>query len=278
MGGNSSSIVISLEQTEEELTELMMPLYYVKDLVVTDYDISMARASWKAIVDGASPAFEEAKKNPDFTAASCLTWFYDCFFSRLFDVNPAARPMFKTNLQSLGRVLMGLISTALNQLKDPSTFEKTLINLAHSHSKRGVRGVQYGIMGDVLFWTLRKCLGTKYDNATSHSWTKIFSYMLKIIVPIAVADEITEVKAREKKDKIASESSLSGRTKKNSISKYTSRSNHMTHMDDNSSNHTILNEGRKSLSGRILQKKQPPLLTKNSLVHIDNNEVVPFDG
>ena len=55
--GNSTNISISLEQTEEELVDIMMPLYYIKDLVVNDYDIGLARASWKAIVDGTSPAF-----------------------------------------------------------------------------------------------------------------------------------------------------------------------------------------------------------------------------
>jgi len=256
--GNSTNISISLEQTEEELVDIMMPLYYIKDLVVNDYDIGLARASWKAIVDGTSPAFNEAKKNPDFTAASCLTWFYDSFFSRLFDVNPAARPMFKTNLQSLGRVLLGLISTALNQLKDPATFEKTLINLAHSHSERGVRGVQYGIMGDVLFWTLRKCLGTKYDNATSHSWTKIYSYMLKIIVPIAVADEIQEIKCSGPA-MISSETSW--KTKARSS---TNRAKTLN-LNDNSS-YTVLSEVNK-------MQAYPSLKS----LKYKTDEVVPFE-
>ena len=274
MGNSTSSITISLEQTQEELAELMMPPYYIRNLTVTDYDISLARASWKAIIDGTSPAFIEEKKNPSFHAASCLTWFYDSFYLRLFDVNPAARPMFKTNIQSQGRVLMGIISTALNQLKDPSSFERMLVNLAHTHSDRGVRGVQYGIMGDVLFWTLRKCLGARYDVATAHSWTKIFSYMLKVIVPVAVADEISELRSLEKQDKISSELSLSGRSKKKSIYK----SIHIYPSEDNLSGHTFQGDIKKTWSGGASSKHKSIVTTaRNSKPNINGNEVVPFE-
>lgn len=193
--GGVSSITITQEQTEEELTDLMMPPYYIKDVVVDDDDIILARISWRMIIEGSSPAFNAIKSTPEFECSSCLTWFYDSFYKRLFDVNPSARPLFKNNIQSQGRVLMGIISTALNQLRDPDSFAVMLVSLAHVHSKRGVRGMQYGIIGDVLFWTLSLCLGDAYDPLTAIAWHKIFSYMLKIIVPVAVDDEIQELKA-----------------------------------------------------------------------------------
>ena len=155
----------------------------------------LGRISWKRILDGTSKVFLELKNSASGSqSATCLTWFYDSFYARLFDVNPSARPLFKTNLQSQGRVLVGVITTALNQLKDPESFNKMLVNLAHVHSKRGVRGLQYGIVGDVLFWTLRKCLGSEYDALTAVAWTKIYSYMLYVIVPVAAADEIQDVR------------------------------------------------------------------------------------
>eukprot|EP01041_Mallomonas_annulata_P011805 gene11805-24736_t len=192
MGSGPS--IMPRELNAEELTNLMMPPYYIRNVIVTDNDIILGRASWKKVADGSSASYMAEKDKPDFQAASCLTWFYDSFYKRLFDVNPSARPLFKNNLMSQGRVLMGIISTALNQLKEPETFTQMLINLAHTHSHRGVRGMQYGIAGDVLFWTLNKCLGpTDFDDATAKSWINIFSYMLSIIVPVAVEDEIREI-------------------------------------------------------------------------------------
>eukprot|EP01036_Dinobryon_divergens_P040419 gene40419-53434_t len=129
MGSGPSNTIRELNA--DELTQLMMPPYYIQNVVVTDNDILLGRASWKKVAEGNSEAYLAIKDTPDFEASSCLTWFYDSFYKRLFDVNPSARPLFKINLMSQGRVLMGIISTALNLLKDPSTFEQMLINLTH---------------------------------------------------------------------------------------------------------------------------------------------------
>ena len=41
-----------------------------------------------------------------------------------------------------------------------------------------------GIVGDVLFWSLRKCIGHEYDFTTHRAWVRIFSAMLKVrIIP-----------------------------------------------------------------------------------------------
>ena len=45
-------------------------------------------------------------------------------------------------------------------------------------------------MGEVLFYTLKSCLGPEYDSATHKVWVKIFSRMLMVIVPVAVSFEM----------------------------------------------------------------------------------------
>lgn len=48
-----------------------------------------------------------------------------------------------------------------------------------------------GIMGEVLFWTLHKCLGPDVFNDNIHLiWVKILSRILKHMVPVAVAFEL----------------------------------------------------------------------------------------
>lgn len=46
-------------------------------------------------------------------------------------------------------------------------------------------------MGDVLFWTLRKVMGDAYYTLELHRcWVKIYSRMLKTLVPAGVAHEL----------------------------------------------------------------------------------------
>lgn len=195
MGGGISQLRSVKEEDFESLVQLLMPDYYINDVFVIEDDIVLARASWKRILNDDSDEFKSLKNGPsEFSSPSCLTWFYDVFYLRLFDVNPSARPFFKgTNMQAQGRVLCGVISTALNQLKSPEGFVQLLTKLTHVHSERGIRGMQYGIIGEVLFWSLKHCLGDSYDERTNQAWIKIFSYMLKIIVPVSLADEINEL-------------------------------------------------------------------------------------
>lgn len=57
---------------------------------------------------------------------------------------------------------------------------------------QGIRTIEYGVIGEVLFWSLQKILGDAYTRRVEEAWTKVFSSMLRIIVPIAVAFERDE--------------------------------------------------------------------------------------
>ena len=54
-------------------------------------------------------------------------------------------------------------------------------------------------MGEVLFWTLRKCLGNdEFDDKTHFIWIKILSRILKHMVPVAVAYELNTKSINQK--------------------------------------------------------------------------------
>ena len=53
-------------------------------------------------------------------------------------------------------------------------------------------------MGEVLFWTLKKCLGNEFDEKTHFVWVKILSRILKHMVPVAVAYELNTKSVNQK--------------------------------------------------------------------------------
>ena len=55
-----------------------------------------------------------------------------------------------------------------------------------------------GIMGEVLFWTLNKCLGPEFDEITHFIWVKIISRILRNMVPVAVAYELNTKSSNQK--------------------------------------------------------------------------------
>jgi hemoglobin-like flavoprotein len=85
-----------------------------------------------------------------------------------------------------------VISLTLNQLHDPMNFQIIMRGLALSHCQKGVRSVEYGIVGSVLLHSLKKVLAEEYTEAVHQAWVKIYSAMLSNIVPMVVDHELLQ--------------------------------------------------------------------------------------
>lgn len=174
----------------KEIIEIMMPVYYIHNAQVTPEDIKVAKESWALITEDQSQEFLKQKLNSSFAFNSCIGWFYVSYYERLFDIHPLCRPLFTTGIISQGKFLVKMISLTLNQLHDPSNFHIIMNGLAINHCSKGVKSVEYGIVGSVLFYTLKKVLGDQYTNQINYVWIKIYSAMLAIIVPMVVDYEL----------------------------------------------------------------------------------------
>lgn len=177
MGGNLDAIVSA-----------MMPVYYVHNAEVSVEQIELAKDCWSLIVEDKSAEFLLKKKeDSSFHYYSCISWFFSCFYERLFDVHPLCKPLFKGGLQTQGKFLVKMISITLGQLRSTVEFKNTMRALTIRHCERGVKAIEYGVMGDVLFHTIKKCVGDAvFTSTVFDAWTRIYSVMLQEIVPLAV--------------------------------------------------------------------------------------------
>lgn len=93
--------------------------------------------------------------------------------------------------KSQGKFLVKMISLSLSEANDADKFERTLVKLAEVHNERGVKAVEYGIVGEVLLWAIRSCVGhTTYTSKVNIAWVKVYSRMLRTMVPVAVTYEL----------------------------------------------------------------------------------------
>lgn len=171
-----------------DVVSVLMPLYYVHDVVVTPEDIHVAKDCWGLIIENKSEEFLSKQNiDPSFRTHSCMSWFFNSFYERLFDVHPLCKPLFKSGLQAQGRFLIQMISTTLGQLKNPAEFKNTMRALTIRHCERGVKAIEYGVVGEVLFHTIKKCVGpASFTSEVSEAWVRVYSAMLQEIVPLAV--------------------------------------------------------------------------------------------
>jgi hypothetical protein len=77
-----------------EVVRLLMPKYFSTDFITLE-DRLMVNFSWQSILNNFSPYFLCMKEDSNLKYYSCITYFHDTFYSRLFDVHPLAKNIFK---------------------------------------------------------------------------------------------------------------------------------------------------------------------------------------
>lgn len=210
--GNKGAVPVGQDEESciAEIVQAMMPLYYHRDTVTREH-ISVAQASWDSIINSNAaglvslhrPSNIGSRENPFSADANGATRFREQFFYRYFDVQPSVETMFSFESILRGPFLGSMVHKCLSQLDQPREFRSGMVRLATDHIRRGVWAVQYGIVGEVLFWSLKNCLGIEYTREVEVAWKVIFSSVLQVMVPVAVYYEknksISEIQANHTK-------------------------------------------------------------------------------
>eukprot|EP00607_Mallomonas_marina_P001323 CAMPEP_0182438528 /NCGR_PEP_ID=MMETSP1167-20130531/85837_1 /TAXON_ID=2988 /ORGANISM="Mallomonas Sp, Strain CCMP3275" /LENGTH=300 /DNA_ID=CAMNT_0024631939 /DNA_START=240 /DNA_END=1142 /DNA_ORIENTATION=+ len=129
----------------------------------------------------------------DFPYSSSLTWFYDAFYDKFFELCPETKVMFeRVSMIKQGRLIAGVISSALDSFANPEKLKKRLVSNTKNHNGKGIKSEHYVNMGEALVSTLEMIIGPLFDAATKDAWYRIYSYMLNIILPVSVEYEVEE--------------------------------------------------------------------------------------
>ncbi len=138
----------SLQKNLQDVVRLMMPVFYSSDNI-TDEELTAAQRSWEMILNNTAPAFVEKRKSDSefrMKFTTCIMYFAEVFYARLFDVHPMARNLFR-DMKSQGKFLVKMISLSLSEKTDPDKFEYTLMKLAEVHNDRGVKSCECKYIG-----------------------------------------------------------------------------------------------------------------------------------
>src|SRR4051812_24526466 len=81
------------------------------------------------------------------------------FFEKLFQLDPALRPMFANDIQGQGRKMFRTLLVIVNALNDPNTIVDMMRGLSKRHIGYGVKAAHYATVGEALVRTIREALG-----------------------------------------------------------------------------------------------------------------------
>lgn len=117
----------------------------------------------------------------------------ELFYTRLFELDPSLRSMFKGDITRQGQMLMSMLGTAVNGLTKLETLVPVVHQLGIRHAGYGVRAAHYDTVGQALLWTLEQSLGEAFTPAVRSAWTA--AYVLLAQTMQAGAHEAEKVPA-----------------------------------------------------------------------------------
>jgi hemoglobin-like flavoprotein len=99
------------------------------------------------------------------------------FYSRLFELDPSLRLLFKGDMTEQQRKLMTMIGTAVNALNRIESIVPAVRNLGRRHGAYGVREEHYDTVANALLWTLEQGLGPTFTAEARDAWIAVYQVL-----------------------------------------------------------------------------------------------------
>jgi hemoglobin-like flavoprotein len=136
---------------------------------VTPTDIQTIRRGFQALVS-----------RPDELAAD--------FYTRLFDLDPSVRHLFRSDLKAQGRKLVAALALVVNSLDRLEGILETIQALGQRHRDYGVEPEHYATVGQALIDTLEGRLGPAFDEEARRAWATAYGILAEAMLTAPSAE------------------------------------------------------------------------------------------
>jgi hemoglobin-like flavoprotein len=99
------------------------------------------------------------------------------FYSRLFELDPSLKPMFKSDLRAQGRLLMQVLGVAVTSLDRLDALTPTIRAMGRRYAGYGVETRHYDTVAEALLWTLEQGLGDAFTPAVRDAWVAVYGVL-----------------------------------------------------------------------------------------------------
>ena len=109
----------------------------------------------------------------------------EIFYDRLFELDGDLKPLFHSDLQEQGRLLMKMVGTAVDHLTDLDTLVPIVQRLGARHKVYGVEPSHYDTVGQALLWTLEQGLGGHFTPEVASAWANAYGLLSGVMMDAA---------------------------------------------------------------------------------------------
>lgn len=95
------------------------------------------------------------------------------FYGRLFELNPALRPMFRSDIAVQGRKLMDMLTAVIDNLDHLEDLAPAIRAMGQRHVGYGVQLEHYDAVKTALIWALGQALDTEFYPEIKTAWSSV---------------------------------------------------------------------------------------------------------
>jgi len=110
--------------------------------------------------------------------ACCHEKTAQCFFDRLFALDPAVEPLFSSDFNVHKRKLMLMLALLISTLDQPDRFAELSRKLTERHFRYGVQPRHYRAGREALLWALEQNLGRQFTLPVCDAWSAFYDAIL----------------------------------------------------------------------------------------------------
>jgi hemoglobin-like flavoprotein len=135
---------------------------------MTPQQITLVKTTWAQVV----PIKEKAA---------------ELFYGKLFELDPAVKPLFKGDIVEQGKKLTMAINTVVNALDKIETMVPIIQDMGRRHVGYGVKSQHYDTVGAALIWTLGAGLGSAFTPEVKEAWVGAYTLLATVMKEAAEA-------------------------------------------------------------------------------------------
>ena len=113
------------------------------------------------------------------------------FYQRLFELDPALRPMFRGDMAEQRKKLMQMITAAVKGLDRLEQLVPVVQDLGRRHVRYGVEDSHYDTVGAALLWTLEAGLGRAFTPEVKEAWAAVYGLLATTMRDAALESLVT---------------------------------------------------------------------------------------
>ncbi|WP_455376052.1 globin family protein [Kaarinaea lacus] len=112
----------------------------------------------------------------------------EIFYSKLFELDPELKSLFKGDMKDQGKKLMAMINTAVNGLDNLEAIVPAVQDLGKRHVAYGVADKDYDTVGTALISTLEIGLDKAFTDDVREAWVTVYTVLATTMKDAATAE------------------------------------------------------------------------------------------